>query len=156
MRCLVACLVVTIIPAVASARPARPRGDDRFKPPAAKLMRTSSARAGTPVRVFLNRDGGTLAGGPDDPAADRSWIAASGPGGQAQVPAYRGSDRAWRSVVACVRTHFAPFAVDVVDARPAAGDYSMIMVGGQPDVVGMGRGVSGVAAGSSSRLAENA
>lgn len=103
------------------------------------------AHAGEPVRVYLNRDGATLRGGFDDPRAGTSSIASSGDGGRLTVPPFAGSDRAWRRTVQCVQKHFAPFAVDIVDERPASGAYSMIVVGGSPDLIGMGDGVSGIA-----------
>lgn len=103
------------------------------------------AHAGEPVRVYLNRDGATLRGGFDDPRAGTSSIAAEGDGGRLTVPPFAGSDRAWRRTVQCVQQHFAPFAVDIVDERPASGAYSMIVVGGSPDLIGMGDGVSGIA-----------
>ena len=103
------------------------------------------AHAGEPVRVYLNRDGATLRGGFDDPRAGTSSIASEGDGGRLAVPPFAGSDRAWRSTVACVQKHFAPFAVDIVDERPTSGAYSMIVVGGSPQLIGMGGGVSGIA-----------
>ena len=103
------------------------------------------ANAGEPVRVYLNRDGATLRGGFDDPHAGTSSIASSGNGGRLTIPPYAGSDRAWRGMVTCVRKHFAPFEVDIVDERPTSGAYSMIMVGGSPQLIGMGGGVSGIA-----------
>lgn len=103
------------------------------------------AHAAAPVQVYLNRDGATLTGGADDPARGRSWIASGADNGEVEIPAFTGGDRRWRAIVECVRGHFAPFAVDIVDVRPSRGDYTMIMVGGEPGLLGMGRGVGGVA-----------
>lgn len=110
----------------------------------AVLAAPAAAHAAEPVRVYLHRDGLHLTGGRDDPAAGRSLIVA-GAGGDVTIPAFTGGDRAWRRVVACVQTHFAPFAIDIVDERPAAGPYSMIVVGGKPGLLGLGRSVSGIA-----------
>jgi hypothetical protein len=53
------------------------------------------------------------------------------------IPAYRGGDRAWRAVVACVQKQYAAFAVDVVDQRPARGDYITAVVGGRASLLGL-------------------
>lgn len=102
------------------------------------------ALAAEPVRVYVDGDGVTLTGGEDDPRAGTSAIVAEA-GGQVTVPPFAGGARAWRATVACVRDKFARFAVDIVDQRPAAGHYTLIAVGGVPQLVGMGDGVSGVA-----------
>lgn len=96
------------------------------------------------VTIYLNRDGATLRGGWDDSAANVSSVALNA-GGEVTVPAWRGGDRAWRAVVACVRAGYEAFAVDVVTERPGAGDYVMVVVGGTPRLVGYPRSVSGVA-----------
>ena len=82
----------------------------------------------------------------DDAAARTSWIAASAPGDGAgvDVPAWTGGAGRWRKVVACVRAGFGPLAIDVVDEEPG-GEFTRIMVGGRPAMLGFGDGVAGVA-----------
>jgi hypothetical protein len=48
-------------------------------------------------------------------------------------------------MIDCVRDGFGDFAIDIVDTRPARGDYIMVVVGGTPGLVGHGRSVSGIA-----------
>jgi hypothetical protein len=110
----------------------------------AVLAAPAAAHAAEPVRLYLHPSGLHLTGGWDDPAQNRSLIVA-GAGGEVDVPAFTGGDRAWRAVVACVRQQFAPYAIEIVDRRPASGPYSMIVVGGRPELLGLGRGVSGIA-----------
>jgi hypothetical protein len=79
---------------------------------------TSLADAARPVTVFLDRAGGV---------ADRG----------VEIPRFGGGDRAWNAIVACVRRQYAPFAVDVVDRRPASGDYITAMIGGRASLFGL-------------------
>ena len=117
---LLAASVLVAIPATALARP-------------------------TPVTVYLRRDGGTLTAGWDDSRADVSSLAWQGDGGESvTIPKWRGGDRKWKRVAACVRARFAAFAIDIVEKRPAAGDYIMVMVGGRSDLLGYGDPVAGV------------
>ena len=105
---------------------------------------TAEARA-QPVTVYLDRHGGLIAGGVDDSAGRTSWIAAGAPGGAVDVPAWRGGDKRWAAMVGCVRAGFRGLAIDIVDQRPARGTYTLIMVGGTPDLVGQGDSVAGIA-----------
>ena len=117
---LIAAGLVVALPAVADARP----------------------RA---VTVYLRRDGGTLTAGWDDSRRDVSSIAWQGEDGESvTIPKWRGGDRRWKRVVACVRERFAPFAVDIVERRPASGDYVIVMVGGNSALLGFGGMVSGL------------
>jgi len=54
-----------------------------------------------------------------------------------EIPAYRGGDRTWSAVVACVQRQYAPFAVDVVDRRPASGEYITAVIGGRASLLGL-------------------
>jgi hypothetical protein len=51
------------------------------------------------------------------------------------IPPYRGERLTWRAVVSCVRRHFAPFAIDVVDAKPT-GTHIRVVVGGKASMMG--------------------
>jgi hypothetical protein len=63
--------------------------------------------------------------------------------GDDAVSEFGGGTHPWRAMVACVRQHFAPFAVEVVDRRPPRGHYITAVIGGRPGQLGMARGVDG-------------
>src|SRR5687767_9143485 len=92
---------------------------------------TASSAARADVTVYLERHGATLAAGRDNAAAGTSSLVWSRGLRGVRIPAFNGGERTWARVVQCVRDGFAPFAVDVVDERPADGDYAMIVVGGR-------------------------
>jgi len=71
-----------------------------------------------PVTVFLDRDGRVVS---DD----------------VRIPRFGGGDRAWAGIVACVREHYAPFQVDVVDQKPARGEFITAVVGGRASQLGL-------------------
>jgi len=71
-----------------------------------------------PVTVFLERDGRVVS---DD----------------VRIPRFGGGDRAWAGIVACVREHYAPFQVDVVDQQPARGEFITAVVGGRASQLGL-------------------
>ncbi len=54
------------------------------------------------------------------------------------------SDAVWQQVVQCVKATYAPFGVEIVDQRPASGNYHMAIVAGVPQDVQMQQGVGGV------------
>ncbi|MBA3817494.1 MAG: Ig-like domain-containing protein [Deltaproteobacteria bacterium] len=66
------------------------------------------------------------------------------PDQQSVVQPFAYSDAVWQEVVACVKRSYAPFAVTVVDERPASGNYHMAIVAGVPQDVQMQQGVGGV------------
>jgi hypothetical protein len=91
--------------------------------------------------VFLNFDGAALTKGfPDDPVNNVSGLIR--PPGHT-VPPWRdgmvGRDASIAAVSAGVRSILAPYDVEVVTQRPAAGPYEMIMFGGHArDLFGAG------------------
>jgi hypothetical protein len=78
----------------------------------------TAARASADVTVFLDRDGQIT----DDGVT---------------IPRFGGGDRVWNAVVACVRTQYAPFAVDIVDEQPSSGSYITAVVGGRASLLGL-------------------
>ena len=56
---------------------------------------------------------------------------------EVQIPRFGGGDRAWSRIVACVRAHYAPFAVDIVDRKPARGDFITAVIGGRASQLGL-------------------
>jgi hypothetical protein len=118
--------------------------DDIYEVPAAMAFQGPKDQVTRGVTLYLNKGGGTVVAGWDDSAENTSSIVFN-VGESQQIPAWRGGDRKWKKVVACVRDRFADFDVEVVTERPSTGDYVMIMVGGRPSLFGYGDGVSGVA-----------
>lgn len=138
--------VLTALGEVAAARPERfAAGDDMAELPSVMALRNDPATPRRGVTLYLNKNGGTVTSGWDDAANGVSSVAMNADGGVAQVPAWAGSSRAWKQVVACVRDRFAPFQVDVVTDRPGGDGFTMIMVGGRPSMFGYPTSVSGVA-----------
>jgi len=138
-RLAAAGVVLAAAAATASARPAR-RGHDAVHRVRATAQ-PAFARRG-PIIVYVNRGGGVVGPGDDDSRHNTSSLA---DGARIRVPAWGGGDAAWRKTMACVRDRFSPFDVDIVEQRPASGDYIMAMVGGEPSMLGYPEQVSGVA-----------
>lgn len=95
-------------------------------PPASTLPLAADPepRAAARATVFVNFDGAQLAAGNDDARADSTAITELA----GAFPAYGGtSGRA--AVLQAVQTDFDPYDLVVVDSRPAAGNYTMAMVG---------------------------
>lgn len=87
-----------------------------------------------PAVIYLNGDGAPILGSRiDDPSQNRA--SALDEHRRIAVPPFAGTPEAWGQIVACVKKGFAPFAVDVVTARPPGKDYSMVVVGGSPSLV---------------------
>ena len=84
---------------------------------AALVLAPAVARADN-ITVFMDR-GGMLDEG----------------GLRVKVPGYRGDKVTWQTVVRCVQRQFAPFAIDVVDAKPA-GEHIRVVVGGKASMLG--------------------
>jgi len=94
-----------------------------------------------PATVFINYEGAFLAGG-DDSALDQLGCIEGG----FDYPAFLGSRTVAAEVTEQVRAIFAPFAVRVVDERPPEHlPYTMVMVGGLPQGLGLDDGVGGYA-----------
>lgn len=82
------------------------------------VLAASAAQASADVTVYLERNGAVTEDG-------------------VEMPPFGGGDRTWRAVVACVRQQYAPFAVDIVDAKPQAGSYITAVVGGRASLLGL-------------------
>jgi MYXO-CTERM domain-containing protein len=64
--------------------------------------------------------------------------------GHGVLSAFSRGDATWRAVVACMREVFAPFAVDMTEADPGSAPHFEVMIGGQPQELGLSPGVGGV------------
>jgi hypothetical protein len=71
-----------------------------------------------PVTVFLDRGGRVVS---ED----------------VRIPRFGGGDRAWAGIVACVKDHYAPFQVDIVDQKPARGQFITAVIGGRASQLGL-------------------
>jgi hypothetical protein len=101
----------------------------------------ASADAPRPATVFIQYEGGFISGG-DDSALDQLGCIAGG----LHYPAFLGSRTEADQVTEQVRAIFSPFAVRVVDERPPAHlPYTLVLVGGLPQALGLDDGVGGYA-----------
>ena len=98
-----------------------------------------------PKKIWLDRDGATLTAGRDDSTKGVSSIVAGAKKQRVTVPAFRGSDRTWKQIVACIKDQYARFDVEVVEEQPAERGYVHVVVGGTPSIVGYGKTVGGLA-----------
>lgn len=82
--------------------------------------------------IYLNREGGIIAAGPDDSATNRSSVIAGARLSHFEVESFRSSRVRWDAIVSCVEDQFEAYDIEVVDQRPVEGPYIMAMVGGRP------------------------
>jgi hypothetical protein len=85
---------------------------------ALSLLASVAYAAPRPVTVYLERNGRVVS---DD----------------VRIPRFGGGDRAWNAIVSCVRDHYAPFQVDIVDEKPARGDFITAVLGGRASQLGL-------------------
>ena len=88
--------------------------------------------------IYLNREGASLRGGPDDASLNVSSIVGRSPGQRATIPAFRGTARRWSAIAKCIRSKFARYDVRVEERRPVGEDYIMAVLGGRVSDLGMG------------------
>ncbi len=110
-------------------------------PPAESILRATG-----PHRLYLNFDGATVKRGPAcSSSAELCSYVVKCESGTATVPPFSGTAAERAGILALVRQYYAPFAIDILDQKPAQGPYTMCVVGGQPaDICFQGR-VAGVA-----------
>ncbi|MDP2344069.1 MAG: Ig-like domain-containing protein [Deltaproteobacteria bacterium] len=95
-----------------------------------------------PLKIFLNRNGGTYDPGRDDSRANTSIV----PRQRSTVSAFPYNDAAWRGVVDCVTEQFAAYNVVMVETEPPSNErYVEHVIGGSPGEMGLPNGVGGVA-----------
>jgi hypothetical protein len=85
--------------------------------------------------IYLNREGARLTAGTDDANHNVSSIVDRAGISHADIPAFAGTNRRWNEILGCVRDRFSAFDVRIVDQRPVNEPYSMVVVGGTPDVL---------------------
>ena len=95
-----------------------------------------------PLKIFLNRNGGTYDPGRDDSRQNTSIV----PRQRSTVSAFPYNDAAWQGVVDCVTAQFAAFNVVMVEVEPPSNErYVEHVIGGSPQELGLPNGVGGVA-----------
>jgi MYXO-CTERM domain-containing protein len=95
-----------------------------------------------PLKVFLNRNGGTYRPGQDDSRQNTSIV----PRQVSTIPPWTFGDAAWNQLRACVVDQFSRFNVVIVEVEPPSNErYVEHVVGGRPQNVGLPNGVGGVA-----------
>ncbi len=100
-----------------------------------------------PRTIWLVRGGVTLRGGADDSAARLSSVVALSKNHltQASVPKFRGTDKTWTQLVACVQAQYARFDVVVTDVEPSEPGYVLVAIGGKPSLLGYSSRTTGLA-----------
>ena len=95
--------------------------------------------------IYLHRGGATLSAGVDDSHQNRSSVVRGAGLETVTIPAFAGSDRRWKEVVACVKKQYDRFDVVVTDERPRDRGYVMVVFGGAPKLLKAGKRVGGLA-----------
>lgn len=99
--------------------------------------RLSLVRPSGPSRViYLARTPLELTPGEDDAPAGVSSVVAAKKNAPVKVPGWKGTEKGWKQVVACVQKLWAPFDVEVTDRRPPGDDFVLVAVGGRPTDIG--------------------
>lgn len=142
MRSLAPMLVVLVLAAPASAQE-RPR--DQMVP--ITLPTPPSALVNSHV-LYLNNcrpNGCTVTSGTTDARTDHSDIA------HGHLSALA-SNVSWDSVKSCITTIMAPFNITVTDVDPGMAEHFEIMIGGNPQDLGLSAGIGGVSPVSCSQI----
>lgn len=102
-----------------------------------KVRERLAGEPGGPSRIiYLARTPQEFTPGEDNAAGRVSSVVAAKANAPVEVPGWKGSDKGWRQVVACVRKLWAPFNVEIVEERPQGDDFILVAVGGRPTDIG--------------------
>ena len=101
---------------------------------------TSTGGAGGTHKLFLNFESQELTPGENDATLNRSSIVTETVTSPPFFDGVATRDDIITLVVDNVTTILAPFDIEVVTTRPAAGPYTMIVLGGTPDDLGLAPG----------------
>lgn len=112
-----------------------------------RVKRVATGEAPPPSKViYLHRAPLTLVAGNDDAPNNISSVIRFNGLDTATVPGFKGGDKRWKQIVACVTGRFKKYDVVVTDQRPKAGGYILVAVGGRPaDVASKGHHTAGLA-----------
>jgi hypothetical protein len=87
--------------------------------------------------AYVNFDGAVLSGGGEDARQNQSEVAEmfdlTG-----EFPEYGGTEPQRSAVLNAVQADWAPYDLEVVDQRPADGEYTMVLIGPRDHNLGMG------------------
>jgi hypothetical protein len=86
--------------------------------------------------IYLARTPVELTPGEDNAPAGVSSVLAAKANAPSRVPGWKGTDKGWKQVMACVKKQWAPFNVEVTDVKPEGDDYILVAVGGRPTDIG--------------------
>jgi uncharacterized protein (TIGR03382 family) len=91
---------------------------------------------GPPQVVYLNKAGGEYTGSSLTSSANNSALTNIIPFGvTATIPPLDEEYFDWAVISACIRAHYEPFNVEIVEEEPASGDYVEAVIGGDaPDL----------------------
>ncbi len=108
----------------------------QFAPP---TETSSSLAAAAPRTIYLNRNGATYQVGstPTNSAANTANRDILGFSGTVVIPPLLTGFN-WANISTCVKTHFAPYNIRVVEVEPTSGQYIEAVVGGDGTEVGAG------------------
>ena len=111
-----------------------------------ELVERGGARSSARHVLYLDFDGATVVRGPAcSSSADLCSSVVKCESGRAVVPPFSGTPAERAGITTLVRQYYAPFAIDIVDEKPASGSHTTCVVGGQPgDICFEGR-AAGVA-----------
>lgn len=97
----------------------------------------ASVASAKKLTVYLHSSGARLtAANRDDATRFASNILKVAGREQADIPAFQGAPGEWQQVMACVRKYYDGLPVELVDQKPTAGDYLMLVVGGRATDIG--------------------
>lgn len=94
-----------------------------------------------PQLIYLNRDGGAYRPGANDARANTSKIIRR----PVAIPGFRGDDAEWAELVSCVKDRYAAFDVRFTDRDPGRTPHIEVVVGGHPKLLGLRKGIRGIA-----------
>lgn len=158
MRAGLIVFLCTVIVGGAGALVYRRVATGQWQVPMGELVRLPRRLTGGPPRVmktiYLSRHGETILPGDDDSERNVSSIVREAGKKSVKVPKFRGTDKAWRQFVDCVRAQYAPFDVLVTDVRPSTRGYVLTVVGGTPQLLGFPRNIGGLAPYSSEPIGD--
>ncbi|HUQ06254.1 MAG TPA: hypothetical protein VM261_27305 [Kofleriaceae bacterium] len=86
--------------------------------------------------IYLARTPVELTPGEDDAPAGASSVLAAKANAPSKLPGWKGTDKGWKQLMACVKKQWAPFNVEITDEKPAGDDYILVAVGGRPSDIG--------------------
>jgi hypothetical protein len=107
---------------------------------AASVASNGSPSGPKKLTVYLHSGGARLtAAERDDATRFASNILKVAGRAQADIPAFQGAPGEWQQVMSCVRNYYDGLPVELVDQKPSAGDYLMLVVGGRATDIGYQR-----------------